>query len=334
MGLTYNWKYIKREGSGSMKEVQTIKELVDYAYLKYKSRRAVSMNNGYIRNINYFNYRFDIYSLARAISTKISDKNVGIILENRYEFLVTFFANIILKNTIIIIDENLSQKNMANIIKKYNIKTIFFSNKSENKILEIYKNNTKKKKLNLINFDSNNRFPIIEFEKLINIGRYIENYSTDDIPDTKENIKNIIIANLEGIKAYSQQDFLKSAYIIGKNIKLKRRRGTQTIILNATFFQILIKIILPVLYGSSVQLTKNNSIENKYNIDILEENKNRVIVQYKNNRYLIENVNIDTYVRKVEESLLKKEEKETINFILIKSNKRKEANENKKSISI
>ena len=58
------------------------------------------MNNGYIRNINYFNYRFDIYSLARAISTKISDKNVGIILENRYEFLVTFFANIILKNTI------------------------------------------------------------------------------------------------------------------------------------------------------------------------------------------------------------------------------------------
>ena len=110
-----------------MKEALAIKELIDFAYSKYKSKKAISIDIGYIKEINYFNYRFDIYSLVRAINSKIKDKKVAIISENRYEFLVTYLANIILKNTIVIIDSNLSQKAIEGIIKKYNIKTIFFS---------------------------------------------------------------------------------------------------------------------------------------------------------------------------------------------------------------
>ena len=161
-----------------MKQILTVKGLVDFAYNKYKSKNAATIDKGYIKDINYFNYRFDIYSLARAINSKIKNKRIAIISESRYEFFVTYLANIMLRNTIIVIDSNLSQNSITKIIKKYNINTIFFSKTNKSKILEIFKNNIKKKNLNLVNFDSNNKFPIIEYEKLINLGRYIEDYST------------------------------------------------------------------------------------------------------------------------------------------------------------
>lgn len=318
-----------------MKKFSTIKELIDFAYSKYKSKSAISIDKDYIKEINYFNYRFDIYSLARAINSKFDGKRVAIISENRYEFLVTYLANVILKNTIVIIDNNLSQNAITKIIKKYNIETVFFSSANENKILEIYKNNTKKKKLNLVNFDSNNKFPIIEYEKLINVGRYIENYSIDNIPNTDEMAKDIIIANLEGTTEYSQQDFIKSAYILAKNIRLRKKKEILADTSINTFYKIVIKVLLPLLYGLKVQFTENEEQEKKNNIDILEDNKNRVTIRYKNNKYLIENININTYVRKVEDSLLKRENvKEATNFILIKSNKKQKTRENKKSVTI
>lgn len=318
-----------------MREVSTIKGLINFAYDKYKSKNAISIDKGYIKEINYFNYKFDVYSLARAINSKIDDKKVAIISENRYEFVVTYLANIIIKNTVIIIDDNLSQNSIAGIIRKYNIKTIFFSDKNKNKILEICKNNIKKKQLNLINFDSNNKFPIIEYEKLINIGRYIENYSIENIPDADGKIKDTTIANLEGTNEYSQQDFIKSAYIIGKNIKLRKKKEISADISVNTFYKIVIKIILPLLYGLNIQFIKDEEREKKNNIEVLEENKNRIVLEYKNNKYLIENININTYVRKIEDSILKKEGiKETTNFILIKSSKREKIKQNKKRAMI
>lgn len=318
-----------------MREVSTIKGLINFAYDKYKSKNAISIDKGYIKEINYFNYKFDVYSLARAINSKIDDKKVAIISENRYEFVVTYLANIIIKNTVIIIDDNLSQNSIAGIIRKYNIKTIFFSDKNKNKILEICKNNIKKKQLNLINFDSNNKFPIIEYEKLINIGRYIENYSIENIPDADGKIKDTTIANLEGTNEYSQQDFIKSAYIIGKNIKLRKKKEISADISVNTFYKIVIKIILPLLYGLNIQFIKDEEREKKNNIEVLKENKNRIVLEYKNNKYLIENININTYVRKIEDSILKKKGiKETTNFILIKSSKREKIKQNKKRAMI
>ena len=314
-----------------MKEALTIKELIDFAYSRYKSKKAIGIDIGYIKEINYFNYRFDIYSLVRAINSKINDKKVAIISENRYEFLVTYLANIILKNTIVIIDSNLSSKAIEGIIKKYNIKTIFFSNKNKNKILEIC--NIKKKKLNLVNFDSNNKFPIIEYEKLINVGRYIENYSIDNIPDTEEKIKNIVIANLEGINEYSQQDLLKSAYIIGKKLKIRKKKNILADSSINTFYKTVIKMVLPLLYGLSIQFYEDDELSKKNSINIIEENKNRIMIEYRNNKYSIENINTDTYVRKVEDSLLKEGKGETsTNFILIKSNKK--IKDNKKRATI
>ena len=102
-----------------MKQILTVKGLVDFAYNKYKSKNAATIDKGYIKDINYFNYRFDIYSLARAINSKIKNKRIAIISESRYEFFVTYLANIMLRNTIIVIDSNLSQNSITKIIKKF-----------------------------------------------------------------------------------------------------------------------------------------------------------------------------------------------------------------------
>lgn len=318
-----------------MKQISTIKELIDFAYNKYKSKNAITLEKSYIKNINYFNYRFDIYSLARAIRSKIKNKKVAIISENRYEFLVTYLANIMLKNTIVIIDDKLSQNVINKIIKKHNINTIFFSDTNKEKILEIYKNNIKKKNLNLINFDSNNKFPIVEYEKLINIGRYIEDYSIDNIPNADQKNKNTVIINLEGTKEYSQEDFIASAYIIGKNIRLKKKKEIQADTSINTFYKVVVKIILPLLYGLSVQFTLNDYQSSKNNIEMLQESKNRLMMSYRGNKYLVQNSNVDTYLVKIEDNLLKKRnKKESPNFILIKSNRKEKIKNNNKRVTI
>lgn len=316
-----------------MRKILTVKKLLDFAYNKYKIKNAIRIKKDYIKNINYFNYIFDVYSLARVIKSKINDKNIAIISENRYEFLVTYLANVILKNKVIIIDINLSKNAITKIIKKYDINTVFFSEKNKEKILEIYNLNIKKKKLNLINFDSNNKNPIIEYEKLINIGRYIENNSIDNIPDTDEKIKNIVIANLSETKEYSQEDLLTSAYIIGKNLKIKKKKEILADNTINSFYKIVIKIIVPLLYGLNIQYTLEDYQNLKNNIEIQEEEKNKITVKYRSNKYLIENINIYTYVMKVENELQRsKQRKEAPNFILIKSNRKEKIKDNKKSV--
>ena len=318
-----------------MKQILTVKGLVDFAYNKYKSKNAATIDKGYIKDINYFNYRFDIYSLARAINSKIKNKRIAIISESRYEFFVTYLANIMLRNTIIVIDSNLSQNSITKIIKKYNINTIFFSKTNKSKILEIFKNNIKKKNLNLVNFDSNNKSPIIEYEKLINLGRYIEDYSIDNIADIEEKNKNIVIANLEGIREYNQQDFIISAYIIGKKIKLKKKKSIQENTNINTFYKIVIKIILPLLYGLNIRFIAEENQNSNNNIEIIEEEKNKAIVYYRGNKYIIQNSNIDTYVVRIEDNLLKREnKKESPNFILIRTNKREKIGSNNKRATI
>ena len=104
---------------------------------------------------------------------------------------------------VIIDPRSISTSDLSKILKKNNINTIFYSNKYKKLVLNLYneanknisinnrnkKTSTKSKILNLtylINFDSNNP-PIIpanhymSYEKLINIGRYIENYSIDSL---------------------------------------------------------------------------------------------------------------------------------------------------------
>ena len=319
-----------------MRKINTVKELVDFAYNKYKTKKAITIESDYIKNINYFNFRFDIYSMARVIKSKenqIRNNKIAIISEFRYEFLVTYLANIMVNNTVILIDNKLSKNAMEKVIKKYNINTIFFSSTYKEKVLEIIKNNNCNN-FNLINFDSENQFPIIEYEKLINIGRYIENYSIDNLSKEENREKSTIIVSLAGEKKYSQQEFIESANVIAKTARIRKRKEMNALEQVNTFYEVVIGIILPMICGLNTKYFADNELI-KNDLLIIEENNKNMVILYRKHKYLVEHTGINTYVARAEENLPAREhKKDTQNFVLIKTDKKDRIKNNKSRATV
>ena len=319
-----------------MRKINTVKELVDFAYNRYKTKKAITIESDYIKNINYFNFRFDIYSMARVIKSKenqIRNNKIAIISEFRYEFLVTYLANIMVNNTVILIDNKLSKNTIEKVIKKYNINTIFFSSTYKEKILEIIKNNNCNN-FNLINFDSENQFPIIEYEKLINIGRYIENYSIDILSKEENREKSTIIVSLAGEKKYSQQEFIESANVIAKTARIRKRKEMNALEQVNTFYEVVIGIILPMICGLNTKYFADNELI-KNDLLIIEENNKNMVILYRKHKYLVEHTGINTYVARTEENLPAREhKKDTQNFVLIKTDKKDRIKNNKTQATV
>lgn len=319
-----------------MRKINTVKELVDFAYNRYKTKKAITIESDYIKNINYFNFRFDIYSMARVIKSKenqIRNNKIAIISEFRYEFLVTYLANIMVNNAVILIDNKLSKNAMEKVIKKYNINTIFFSSTYKEKVLEIIKNNNCNN-FNLINFDSENQFPIIEYEKLINIGRYIENYSIDNLSKEENREKSTIIVSLAGEKKYSQQEFIESANVIAKTARIRKRKEMNALEQVNTFYEVVIGIILPMICGLNTKYFADNELI-KNDLLIIEENNKNMVILYRKHKYLVEHTGINTYVARAEENLPTREhKKDTQNFVLIKADKKDRIKNNKSQATV
>ncbi len=319
-----------------MRKINTVKELVDFAYNRYKTKKAITIESDYIKNINYFNFRFDIYSMARVIKSKenqIRNNKIAIISEFRYEFLVTYLANIMVNNAVILIDNKLSKNTIEKVIKKYNINTIFFSNTYKEKVLEIIKNNNCNN-FNLINFDSENQFPIIEYEKLINIGRYIENYSIDNLSKEENREKSTIIVSLAGEKKYSQQEFIESANVIAKTARIRKRKEMNALEQVNTFYEVVIGIILPMICGLNTKYFADNELI-KNDLLIIEENNKNMVILYRKHKYLVEHTGINTYVARAEENLPAREhKKDTQNFVLIKADKKDRIKNNKSQATV
>lgn len=319
-----------------MRKINTVKELVDFAYNRYKTKKAITIESDYIKNINYFNFRFDIYSMVRVIKSKenqIRNNKIAIISEFRYEFLVTYLANIMVNNTVILIDNKLSKNAIEKVIKKHNINTIFFSSTYKEKILEIIKNNNCNN-FNLINFDSENQFPIIEYEKLINIGRYIENYSIDNLSKEENREKSTIIVSLAGEKKYSQQEFIESANVIAKTARIRKRKEMNALEQVNTFYEVVIGIILPMICGLNTKYFADNELI-KNDLLIIEENNKNMVILYRKHKYLVEHTGINTYVARAEENLPAREhKKDTQNFVLIKTDKKDRIKNNKTQATV
>ena len=319
-----------------MRKINTVKELVDFAYNKYKTKKAITIESDYIKNINYFNFRFDIYSMVRVIKSKenqIRNNKIAIISEFRYEFLVTYLANIMVNNTVILIDNKLSKNTIEKVIKKHNINTIFFSSTYKEKVLEIIKNNNCNN-FNLINFDSENQFPIIEYEKLINIGRYIENYSIDNLSKEENREKSTIIVSLAGEKKYSQQECIESANVIAKTARIRKRKEMNALEQVNTFYEVVIGIILPMICGLNTKYFADNELI-KNDLLIIEENNKNMVILYRKHKYLVEHTGINTYVARAEENLPAREhKKDTQNFVLIKADRKDRIKNNKSQATV
>ena len=216
-------------------------------------------------------------------------------------------------------------------IKKDEIIYEKFMNKQ--KVLEIIKNNNCNN-FNLINFDSENQFPIIEYEKLINIGRYIENYSIDNLSKEENREKSTIIVSLAGEKKYSQQEFIESANVIAKTARIRKRKEMNALEQVNTFYEVVIGIILPMICGLNTKYFADNELI-KNDLLIIEENNKNMVILYRKHKYLVEHTGINTYVARAEENLPAREhKKDTQNFVLIKTDKKDRIKNNKSQVTV
>ena len=311
-----------------LKKIENIKELVDEKYIPNKNKTAVTINKkNYIRNINYYNYKFDIYSMVRAITDKrftINNNIIAIISENRYEWLVTYLANSLLGNSIIVFDNNCTSNTIEKTIRKLKINTIFFSEKNKEKINEALKSeiNIKQKKknknlkINLINFDSNNNPNYIKYEKLMNTGRYIENYTIDKEMVNKElnNVETIFISNV-GKKKFSQMQLVTSTLKIKDSLHIfnKKNKKINTIESINTMYELIMQCLLPYYIGISTYYY--NDYISKKDITIEKTIQDELIFIYKNKKYRLNGLDENMALTKIENK------KKFSEFIIIKNKK-------------
>ena len=104
---------------------------------------------------------------------KIDNKNIGIMSENRYEYITIYLASVF-NNVICPIDKELTDETLKKLIDKYDIEVLFYTNKMKDKLSLI-----NKREKRLINIDE-------EYSKITN-----KKYDVDKfLKDTKNIDKN------------------------------------------------------------------------------------------------------------------------------------------------
>ncbi len=151
---------------------QDFHEMLLNVYNLYKNKIAVKYRQkNQIVEISYLKLienicSFDNYYRRRGID----GVNIGIISENRYEYIPIYLGTVF-SNVIAPIDKEMDEIKLRNLLEKFDIKILFFSNKTKNKAI----NSAEKLGIELINIDE-------ECEKIT--------ANKSDIIEMFENIKN------------------------------------------------------------------------------------------------------------------------------------------------
>lgn len=234
---------------------KTLVELLNMASENYKQKVAISKNN----KINYFCYKFDAMALRTAMN-RIFEKGqritATIISENRQEWLNAYIANIIMGNDVIVIPNNTKQDSISKIINKYQINTIFYSNKYREKTVKIIKDRKIKKeniRLNLINFDQEKNLNVIDYNKIMNAGRYLEN-NFQMLEETKktEGKTTFIIQNKE--TTYSSDQIIENTLKIIKKLHIWNfwnKKITATQFINNEY-DLYFQVYAPLILGNTI----------------------------------------------------------------------------------
>lgn len=250
--------------------------------------------------------------MVRALESKyIVNSSVAILAENRYELMITYLGNAILGNKIIIINPNCSSNLVEKIIRKMNINTLFYSEKYSQLLADIIKlenskinsknKRSKKLNINLINFDSENNPNETKYEKFLNTGRYIENYSSDKLQNLieQENTETIFISKYSR-KSITQKELIEATIKIKENLKIfykhgKRVKATQNI---NTMYELIVECLLPFYYGISTYFGKEKETKN----DIVVEStmQEALVFTYKNKLYRVNGSKENMALTKIE----------------------------------
>lgn len=138
-------------GDYDVVKYENFHELLKGVYGNYSERTAIRFRkNGKETSITYD-------ALIRQISNlfyfykknDIQNKNIGILSENRYEYVTIYLAGVF-QNVIAPIDRELTADGLASLINKFDIKVLFYTDKTKGKLDALADKDT----LRLINIDA------------------------------------------------------------------------------------------------------------------------------------------------------------------------------------
>ena len=147
------YKYYKTRENSNFYEVLT------NIYRLYRKRTAVKYRkDNKIFKISYLELVKNICSLYNYYKKeKIDNLNIGILSENRYEYIPIYLGTVF-SNVIAPIDREITESKLLVLIKKFDIKILFYTEKTKRKVAAI----CDKLNIRLINID-------VDFENIISV---------------------------------------------------------------------------------------------------------------------------------------------------------------------
>ncbi len=126
----------------------TFGEMINGMYYEYGDRVAIKYYKSEVVEILYKDLVSEIGNLYNYFKiNSIKNKNIGIISENRYEY-ITLYLSSVFDNVICPIDKEVTSEDLKNIVDKFDIDVLLYTNKMKSKIGLLNKLKTR-----LINID-------------------------------------------------------------------------------------------------------------------------------------------------------------------------------------
>ena len=148
------------------KRLNNLKELILDKRSFYADNIAFSYKrDNRLYEISYKDFYDDVKNLSNYFYNKYKNKHIGIMGENSYEYLITFFAIVLSGNVAVLIDKDKDEKSLNNLAKKSDVRDIYYS--------ESYLPFLKKNRLSST--------PLENIFEYVNLGKKYDNkYEIDD----------------------------------------------------------------------------------------------------------------------------------------------------------
>ena len=174
-------KHIKYPLYNHYTRVSTINELLDFCKDKYGEKIAFSfIENKSKFEITYNRFVREVDSIRAYLhKTGIRNVHVGLLGENSYLWIATYFAIVCGKNTIVPIDKDLHEKEIENLLIRSDCSILFYDKKRSSIVEKIKRNISRKVDFILIDDISSMK---VNGEKLLEQG-YVEHMCSVDRND-------------------------------------------------------------------------------------------------------------------------------------------------------
>lgn len=133
-------------------EYNNFYEMLNVLYKDYSPKTAIKyVSKKDVVEISYQRLLEEISSLFHYYkSNGIDNCNIGIISENRYEY-ITLYLSSVFRNVIAPIDKEMTSDELTKLVEKFDIKVLFYTNKMRETVVPAISNET----VTLINIDEN-----------------------------------------------------------------------------------------------------------------------------------------------------------------------------------